>query len=275
MPTDSDIAGHYARDGLEASIRDALRKSGLDPDHLAPADLSPVDEFHIGWRPATEALLANLGLAADMRVLDIGAGLGGPARHVADASGCRVTGIDRTPDYVAVANTLSEWCGLADRVTIRQGSALDLPFDHAAFDVVTMIHVGMNIADKARLFTEMRRVVKTGGRVGIYDIMRVGAGDPAYPAPWAASAATSFLDTPAAYMAGLVAAGFEIESETDRTQLAQEMARRAREAVERDGLPPLGLHLVMGDERPKRIGNMMAAVADGIIAPIEIIARAA
>lgn len=276
MPSDADISGHYARDGLLAAIDDALRKVGKDPQKLAPADLSPVDEFHLGWRPATEALAASLGLSVDMHVLDIGAGLGGPARHFAEVCGCRVTGIDLTPDYVVAANALSARCDLADRVVVRQGSALDLPFDHGSFDAATLIHVGMNIEDKARLFTEMHRVLKPGGRAGIYDVMRVGAGDPAYPTPWASGAATSFLDSPGRYTSLLAAAGFEIVSETDRRALALDIARTARKRADRyGGLPPFGLHLLMGADTPVRLGNLMQAVAGGIVAPVEIIARAA
>lgn len=271
---DHDIAGHYARDGLEAAILDGLRAAGKDIDALAPADLSPVDEFHLGWRPATEALAAALGITADMHLLDIGAGLGGPARHFAETCGCRVTGIDLTPDYVDVANALTARCGLAGRVGFRVGSALDLPFDHDAFDAATLIHVGMNIADKAGLFAEMHRVVKPGGRVGVYDVMRTGDGALTWPTPWAARAATSFVEAPGSYTALLAAAGFEIESQADRSALALEIAQAARAQTERTGVPPLGLHLLMGAETATRLGNLMAAVRGGIVAPIEIIARA-
>jgi ubiquinone/menaquinone biosynthesis C-methylase UbiE len=273
--TDGEIVRHYARDGLEAAIRDALAAMGRSPETVAPADLSPVDELHTGWRAATAALIASLGLEAHMRVLDLGSGLGGPARHMAEAGGCRVTGIDLTADYVAVANTLSEWCGLADRVDFRVGSAVDLPFEAGSFDAVTLIHVGMNIAGKAALFAGVRRVLKPGGAFGVYDVMRVGAGEIAWPMPWAAGPGTSFVETPGTYVRLLAAAGFTVGSQIDRTQLAQETARRAQEAARRDGVPPLGLHLIMGDERPLRIGNLMAALADGTLAPVEIIARAA
>lgn len=271
IATDAMIARHYARDGLEAAIREALHAIGKSPDSVVPADLSPVDEFHMGWRAATEALIASLGLDAGMRVLDLGSGLGGPARHMAEAGGCRVTGIDLTQDYVDVANTLSEWCGMAGRVDFRQGSALDLPFDAGAFDAATLIHVGMNIADKKALFGGVHRVLTPGGVFGVYDVMRLRDGDTAWPMPWAAGPETSFVETVDTYVRLLTDAGFTVESQADRTALAQEVARRQREA----GPSPLGLHLVMGDARPRRIGNLMAALADGTLAPVEIVARAA
>jgi SAM-dependent methyltransferase len=274
MPTERDIAGHYDRDGLLAAILDAVRAAGLNPDRLRPADLAAVDEFHLGGPAATEVLIADLGLAPDTRVLDIGAGLGGPARHIATRCGCTVAGIDLTPAYVAIATDLTARCGLADQVTVRQGSALDLPFEPGTFDAVTLLHVGMNIADKQHLFAGMRRMLKPGGLAGVYDIMRVGAGDIAWPMPWAAGPATSFVEPPGAYTAALAAAGFEIVSETDRRQLALDTARAARDRAERQGPSPLGLHLLTDDGTARRFASLLRLVADGILAPVQIVARA-
>ena len=271
---EQEVAGHYARPGLEGAILDALRASGKDVGRLIPDDLSGVDEFHLGWRTQTVAFAKSLGLTSGMHVLDVGAGIGGPGRYFADAHGCTVTGIDLTEDYVRVANALTRRCGLSDRVVFTRSSALALPFADGAIDVATLVHVGMNIPDKTRLFAEIRRVLKLGGRFGVYDVMRIGDAPIPYPTPWAASAETSFVEPPEVYRRLLQAAGFEIETESDRRGLTLELGRAMRERAARHGPPPLGLHILMGPAAPQRLGNLMSAVEAAIVAPIEIIARA-
>jgi SAM-dependent methyltransferase len=266
------VADHYARGGLEAAILAGLAAAGKDPAHLAVDDLAPVDEFHIGGRAATEALVAQLPLVAGMRLLDIGSGLGGASRFLAARHGCDVTGIDLTADYVAVATMLAGRVGLGDRVRYVEGSALSLPFPEASFDGAVMLHVGMNIADKGALFRGVRRVLRPGGFFAIYDVMAEGAGALAFPVPWAAEAAASFVEPAAAYRAGLAAAGFTVTGERSRRDVAIEFFARMR-AEAGGGPPPLGLHLVMGEDTRDKVANLAANVERGLVAPVEIIAR--
>lgn len=272
--TEASVARHYTHGGLEAALRGALAASGKDLAALAPDDLAPVDEFHIGGREATERLAGLLEVAPGMHLLDIGCGIGGAARYFASAHGAQVTGIDLTQEYVAVATALADWVGLADRVAFRQGSALDLPFENAAFDGAYTLHVGMNIEDKGRLIAEAARTLKPGGRLGIYDVMRVGEGALAYPVPWAADEATSFLGAVDEYRAGLAAAGLEIVAEENRRAFAIaffEDVRRRTQA--QGGPPPLGTHILVGADAPEKFANMARNLAAGLIAPVEIIAR--
>lgn len=276
MPTEDQVVAHYSRAGLEQAILDALAASGhADLDRLSPSDLSGADEFHMGWRPATVAFAEALRFPYRAHVVDIGAGVGGPARHFAEAHGVRVTGVDLAADYVEAANGLTRRCGLSELVAFRQGNALALPFNTATFDGAYTIHAAMNIADKETMFAEVKRVLKPGGRFGLYDVMRTGEKDLPYPMPWAASLATSFVETPATYRQLVEAAGFVIESETDRGDLARELAHQMREKTAKDGPPPLGLHTLMGPATPERLGNIIKALEARTIAPIEIIARAA
>jgi ubiquinone/menaquinone biosynthesis C-methylase UbiE len=275
MQTEQKVAKHYGREGLEGAILDALRASGKDIDHLSPADLSPVDEMHLGWAPQTTALAKELALRPGTHLLDIGAGLGGPARYFASAHGVRSTGIDLTREFVEVAQSLTRRCGLAERVSFKEASALALPFSDESFDVATIIHVGMNIADKAKVFTEARRVLRPGGRFGIYDVMRVGDGELPFPMPWAATAETSFVEPPETYRRLLAAAGFAIEKERNRRDFVLELAREMREREAKYGTPPLGPHIVMGPERQQRMDNLMRTLEHGTIAPIEMLARPA
>jgi SAM-dependent methyltransferase len=274
MEAEHQVARHYGRSGVEQAFLDALRAAGKDVEHLAPGDLSGGDEFHLGGPAATAALAADLGLGRAQHLLDIGCGVGGPARHLAAALGCRVTGIDLTPEFVAAAEGLTRRCGLAGLVSFRQGSALAMPFPDGGFDAATLIHVGMNIADKAALFAEVRRVLKPGARFGVYDVMRMAEGELPYPMPWAGTPETSFVEPPETYRRLLGEAGFTVEAEHDRRELALRLGREARERAAAQGPSPLGPHLLMGPAAPQRVGNVMAAVERGLIAPIELVVRA-
>lgn len=268
------VALHYSHGSLEATILAALKSAGKDPDRLVPADLSPVDEFHIGGREATVDFATEMGVRPGMHLLDIGSGLGGASRYFAHERGCRVTGIDLTEDYVRVAAALARRVGLAGRVDYRSGSALDPPFAPASFDGAYMLHVGMNISDKPTLFRQVRRVLKPGGIFGIYDVMREGEGALSFPVPWAATAETSFVETAGAYRRHLESAGFKVLKERSRRDFAKEFFRQMRaRAAASGGPPPLGLHLLMGAETPQKVANMIDNLERGLIAPTEIVAR--
>ena len=274
MTVDRSITQHYAHGDLENSILEALAVMGKNLEKLTIEDLAPVDEFHIGGRRATAEFLGQLDLKAGMRVLDVGSGLGGPARFAAQAYGCHVTGIDLTPEYVEVANALARRVGLADRVTYVSGSAIAMPFPAASFDAAYMLHVGMNIDDKAKLMGEIRRVLKPGAVFGVYDVMRTGDGELAFPVPWARTAKTSFVVRPSAYRRRLDAAGFDVTHERDRAEFAIDFFRELRARLAAKGVPPLGLHIVMGKDFQDKTGNMIANLERKMIAPIEIIGRA-
>jgi SAM-dependent methyltransferase len=272
--TELRVAAHYTHGSLEVTILEALRSAGKDTERLRPADLSEVDEFHLGWRDQTVALAKELDLASGMTLLDVGSGIGGPARYFAAAHGCRVTGIDLTAEFVAVATSLTRRCGLADQVDFRQASALALPFAAASFERATQIHVGMNIADKARVFAEVRRVLKPGGLYAVYDVMRMTEGDLPYPMPWAETAATSFVETPEAYRRLLAGAGFALEKERNRREFCLDLAARKRADAAAHGAPALSLQLIMGPTARDRLAHSMATLERGLIAPVEMLARA-
>ncbi len=270
----ADVSDHYTHGDLLEAIRAGLASLGKAPDTVTADDLAPVDEFHIGGRQASKDFLDQLGFTPDMHILDVGCGLGGAARFAALRYGSRITGIDLTPEYVATGNSLSEWVGLRPRVSLHEGNALAMPFDDGTFDGAYMLHAGMNIADKDRLAAEVSRVLKPGSLFGIYDIMRTGRGELAYPVPWASSAGLSQAAEPKCYKSALQAAGFEIASERNRSDFAlnffEELRARSSAA---GGPPPLGLHLLMGKTTPEKVKNMIANVSDGLIAPVELIAR--
>ena len=268
------IADHYSQAELGRKILNALMTLGADLEHLDPDQLATVDEFHIGGRKATVELLDQLDLHPALRVLDVGSGLGGTARYLARRHDVEVTGVDLTAEYVEVATSLTRRAGLAERVQFRQASAITLPFSDDSFDRVCMLHVGMNIADKAAVFAEVRRVMVAGGRFGVYDLMRVGSGDITYPVPWAGSPATSFLMEPQRYRDLLAQAGLPVQAERDRRGFGIEALHEIRARVARDGLPALGLHLVMAPEPELKIANMLDSLERAVLAPTEMICLA-
>ena len=167
------IARHYDIAGLEQRILAALADTGVDVAHLRAGDLEAVDEFHIGGVAATRELIGQMGLKPGAMLLDIGSGVGGPARFAANEAGADVTGIDLTQSYVDIATSLSKRTEMADRTHFVQGSALDMPFADAGFDAAMILHVGMNLPDKKKLMGEAARVLKPGGVFAVYDVMRV------------------------------------------------------------------------------------------------------
>ena len=153
------IQSHYGRPGIVERILQDLVESGIDPDRVTVDDLDGIDEFHVGGRAASERLAPLLRIGVGDRLIDVGCGIGGPARYFAAATGARVDGIDLTPEFVGAAHELTTLVGMTDRVSARLGSGTEIPFGDAAFDAATLMHVGMNIEDKARLMTEARRAL--------------------------------------------------------------------------------------------------------------------
>jgi ubiquinone/menaquinone biosynthesis C-methylase UbiE len=276
MKLEQSVARHYTHGSLEPAILEALTAAGKDLDRLVPADLAPVDEFHIGGRQATADLAAQVAFGSGLHLLDIGCGLGGASRYFAHERSCRVTGIDLTEEYVHVAEALARRVGLEVRASYRHGSALDMPFAPETFDGAYMLHVGMNIDDKKKAFAEVRRVLKPGASFAIYDVMRESAeGELSFPVPWAASPETSFVENAAAYRRLLEGAGFAVEKERSRREFAIEFFRQMRaRAAETGGPPPLGLQILMGASAPQKVANMIANLERGLIAPTEIVSRA-
>ncbi|MFT7594557.1 MAG: ubiquinone/menaquinone biosynthesis C-methylase UbiE [Paracoccaceae bacterium] len=274
-PDADELAAYYSSGSLLQRITAGLATLGQTPP-LSLETLAPLDEFHIGGRQATVPFLQKLGVGPGDKVLDLGCGLGGPARFAAHSTGAQVTGIDLTEEFVTTGQALTDMAGLTGQVGLVQGSILDLPFPPGGFDAAYMIHVGMNIADKAGIATQVARALKPGGVFGIYDVMRVSEGDLRFPVPWASGPSHSALATPATYRAALEQAGFVLESQTDLTGFAREFFARMAAAPRREGgPPPLGLHLVMDVDGVAKMGNLARNIADGTVAPIEMIARRA
>ncbi len=267
------VAEHYTHGNLIGDIKAAITQMGKTTDKLSIDDLAPVDEFHIGGRIATKNLLGQLNFNSRHHILDMGCGLGGASRYIASQFNARVTGLDLTQEFIDTGNELNRWVGLSNQVSLQQGSILSLPFEDESFDGALMLHVGMNIADKYALFKEAYRVLKPGSRFGIYDIMRTGDSDLAYPVPWAADASTSNLASSDQYQQALEQAGFKAGIINNRREFSLEFFKQIKENTRAKGNPPpLGLHTLMRASTPVKLKNMVENIAAERIAPIEIIA---
>jgi len=252
------VARHYAQAGIAEAILAALAAAGKDVERLTPDDLAPIDEFHTRGRAATVDLAKLLELTARHRVLDVGSGIGGPSRYLAHIYECTVVGLDLTPEFCAAARVLAERTRLADRVSYRQGNALDMPFEDESFDVVWSQNAAMNIAERDRLYREMRRVLRKGGRLAINDVTLGEGGAPHYPVPWAREPSTSFLQTAEVTRRRLEAAGFQVITWEDTSAPALEFSRRRAAA----GPTPLGIHVFMGEYWPRMTANTLRNLAE-------------
>jgi len=272
MAIENDVARHYGNAGIAERILAALRTANGSDTPITVDALSVLDHFHGRGIVATQELVALLKPEPGEKILDIGSGIGGPARWFAAKCGVYVTGVDLTPEFCAAAETLNRAAGLADRVTIKNGSALALPVPNDAFDRAYSQNVIMNIADKRQFYCEAFRALKPGGMLALSNLC-LGKGDPVvYPVPWAETEATSFLVPRAAMEADLRTAGFAIELFRDTSADILPAQRRNRERLERDGLGALGTHLIMGERLLEMQINSSRNLEEGRVATIEALA---
>lgn len=265
---------HYAGGDVIAGVKKALADIGKADGTLKPEELSSIDQFHVRSLLATKDLAAAAAPQRDMEILDIGSGLGGAARHLASAFGSRVTGIDLMQPYCDAATMLTERCALGERVRFQQASALELPFPDARFDQVWTQHVSMNIADKAKLYGEMRRVLRPNGRLAIYDPVRAGSEPLQYPVPWARDERTSFVPTESELKKHLQDAGFSILSWEDKTQVALDWFEEMEKKWAGAKPSPLGIHVLIGPDIRPMSANLRTNLREGRAKLIQAVCEA-
>ncbi len=207
----TNLDSHYSIGDLRSRITAAVRDAGLDPNaRLSPEQLAPLDHFHTDALFGTRSLAEMAEIDGSARILDVGAGLGGPARYLASTFGCAVTCLEPVVDFCDAAAMLNEMTGLTELVSVEPGSALDMPFEDGSYDLVWTQNATMNIEDKAKLFSEIRRVLTPGGRYAFQEIA-AGPQQPIHlPVPWASSAEMNFLSPAAETRRTAEDAGFEV-----------------------------------------------------------------
>jgi sarcosine/dimethylglycine N-methyltransferase len=262
------IVDQYSTGLSRPNIERALIAAGQDLSHLDPAGLGLLENFHTLGPIATAQLAELAQISEPDRVLDAGSGIGGTSRFLAHRYGCTVTALDLTEEYCETNQWLNELTGLDGAITVRQGDVTDLPFDDASFDVVISQHVQMNVADKARLYAEARRV--TDGRLAIWDVTAGTPGQLQYPLPWADSPERSYLVSPDELRATIEAAGFTIAAWNDLTETAATFMERLRSAAP----GPLGLHAFV-ENFAEKAANLTRALSSGNLRVIQAVARTA
>ena len=274
MSTDREVSAHYSRGNLLSRLNAALTEDGVDPEHPSMEALAPYDQFHGRGLEATLEIAGLVKPRPTDHILDVGSGIGGPARYFANRFGCRVTGIDLTSEFCDVARYLTRLLGLEDRIGFERGDALAMPFPDAGFDGAYSMNVSMNIADKGRFYREISRVLKPGAWLVLSELAKGEGGEPDYPTPWALSARTSFLSTPEETRRGLAEAGFEVVQVHSTLDKALEFGARSRAMVDRGEKPPhRAVMLIHGEIAKQAMGNTSRGLSDGKIVPIEVLSR--
>ena len=267
--TDIQIETQYSTGASRQAIEQALVAAGKDLGHLRPADLALLEDFHTMGRIATAQLADLAGITPGDEVLDAGSGIGGTARYLAGRSRCHVVAVDLTEEYCETARWLNQLAGLDERISVRQADVTDLPFEDATFTLVFSQHVQMNVADKARLYEEARRVLADGGRLAVWDIVAKEDCGPDFPVPWADRPEYSHLTTADRLRRAIETSGFEIEQWNDLTGQATVIMQTLL-----GSLPsPIGLQAFVPDFESKA-RNLTAALADGRLRAVQGIARA-
>jgi sarcosine/dimethylglycine N-methyltransferase len=267
--TGIQIETQYSTGVSRQAIEQALVAAGKDPGHLRPTDLALLEDFHTMGRLATTELAGLVEITPGDEVLDAGSGIGGTARYLAERSRCHVTAVDLTGEYCQTARWLNQLAGLDDRITVRQADVTDLPFEDAAFTVVFSQHVQMNVADKALLYAEARRVLADGGRLAMWDIVAGENGEPDFPVPWADRPEYSHMTTSGRLRTAIETAGLEIEQWNDLT----DQAAATMQTLLTLPASPVGLQAFVPNFESKA-KNLTAALADGRLRAVQGIARA-
>jgi ubiquinone/menaquinone biosynthesis C-methylase UbiE len=246
---------YYGIGNIFEKIKTGLRSAGKDIDSLTVDDLLPIDEFHTRGRKATREIAELSNIKASDLVLDVGCGLGGTARYLAQQYKCSVMGIDLTREYISVGTKLTVLVNLDDRVKLRHGSALDIPYEDERFDTVWTQHVQMNVADKKRFYSEIGRVLKPGGCFLFHDVFRKGEKSAFYPTPWAEEESMSVLATETEVQVILAEVGLAVDHWIGKVQESVEFFKGVLARMEAKGYPPLGIHLLLGDNAIDKFRN--------------------
>jgi len=257
------INDQYGKSDLCSVILKALEDAGKDIDALTVEDLSSFDQYHSGGLTATKELASLAGIHGGMQILDVGSGVGGPARILASEYGCDVTGIDLTEEFCLAAEMLTARLGLEDKVRFQCGSALDLPFEDESFDLVWMQNASMNIPDKEKLYSEVHRVLRPNGRLATQDVLSGPLAPLHYPVPWAEEPSLSSMITPQELQEILNGLGFKQVVWNDVTALGLKVQRERLAAAAAAEPAPLSQGVITNTDMSKNMANMLRNSEEG------------
>jgi ubiquinone/menaquinone biosynthesis C-methylase UbiE len=258
-----NIENHYLKDGLYEDIINRLQEQNIALDNVKRSDIAGADEFHVRGATVSKELADSIDHLNGLNILDVGCGLGGPCRMLADDYNCQVTGIDLSHEYIRTANKLSELVNLTNKTTFVQGDATKLPFEDTTFDVVWTQHVQMNIPDKKKFYSEINRVLKVGGYFLFYDILKKGNEDVNYPMPWASNTDHSFLFKAEEMDRFLEELGFTKKQSSNQTQAGIDFFEALVTKLKKFGPPKMGLNVLMGETTKPKLMNLLTHLKSG------------
>lgn len=258
------LESHYLKEQLFEEIVARLKELNVDLSQVKRSDIAAVDEFHVRGAAVSKELASTIEIK-NKKVLDVGCGLGGPSRMLADEYGCQVTGIDLSNEYVRTANELSKLVHLDHKTSFVQGDATHLPFPDSSFDVVWTQHVQMNIPDKEKLYSEVARVLKPGGHFLFYDILKKRGEPVSYPMPWASTADLSFLIGAAEMDQVISSQGLSLINEKNQTQAGIDFFKALVTKLKEFGPPKLGLNVLMGESTKPKLLNLLSHLQSGAL----------
>lgn len=271
--SDQEALRYYEHDGSDPTpvVIDALRAAGRNTDRIAIDDLAGIDEFHALGRSATMALAELAGIEEGAKVIDIGAGLGGPARFLASRFGAQVTAVEPTARFRTACEELTRCAGLSDLVTVVEGTATRLPVLDNSMDVAWMQAVSISVSDKHAMAREISRVLRPGGHLAFFDSTSGRAGEPYFPLPWADGPEASFLVPADELRAAFEGVGFEAQVWNEQEKALGEIGQRQFEP----SLDPneVGLSLLMPDF-DQRMGNIARSISEGRLRLLQAVLRA-
>jgi len=259
-------SNHYEAINLEEKILKALEDAYQGKIHYSREQLSSFDEFHLQGAEITQSLAEKLQSRNNDQLLDVGCGIGGASRMLADVYGCKVTGIDFTASYIKTAKKLTALVKLSSSTDFLVGDATNLPFADARFDIVWTQHVQMNIADKKKLYHEIERVIKPGGKFLYYDIFSGNGGPIHFPVPWAERGEQSHLiahrDINAYFPNSVWHKTYEEEFTSSSILALEKLFRQIENGIK----APLGLHLLMGNSTEEKMRNLLQNLKENRVA---------
>ena len=264
---------HYTSGNLKESIAAMLAAAGTSAEKASPDQMAAFDQFHVRGIEATNELASLAGFKKGQKILDVGSGIGGPARYLNATVGCQVNGIDLTKEFVEAAVWLTEAQRQQGQVSFVQGSALQTPFADASYDGAWMQHVNMNIADKTGLFREVARVLKPGASYAMHEIVAHKANQPHFPVPWATGPEGSHLAHEPELRRTLESAGFEVVEWKDETQASIAWFQGVFARLQADGPPKIGVGVLLGPQFPEMAKNVVRSMEDGLIKVVVVVAK--
>jgi sarcosine/dimethylglycine N-methyltransferase len=267
----TSINNHYGKAGLFDRISAMLTDGGVNLEALTCDDLTAYDELHIGGRGETRNLAKLAGVSEGKEVLDVGSGIGGPARTLANEFGAQVTGLDITEEFCRTAYEFTERVGLSDNVSFHCGSALEMPFEDEGYDIVWTQFTAMNIHDRSTLYREMFRVLRPGGTLAIHEIMGANDTPLKFPVLWAGDESISFIKPTTWVRNELAEVGFREKLWNDLTEFSIRWFEKKME-VSQDGKTASVSAALSGDANfAERAGNVTQGLRDGSIVVIQTI----